>query len=41
MFVLQAMYKKDGMLKYPKVFHCDNGYGLDVTKLIEKQNVDV
>ena len=23
-FVLEAIYKKDGVFKYPKVFHCDN-----------------
>ena len=24
-FVLEAIYKKGGMFKYPKVFQCDNG----------------
>ena len=24
-FVLEAIYKKDGVFKYPKIFQCDNG----------------
>ena len=43
-FVLEAaIYKKSGVLKYPKVFQCDNGSELknEVTKLLEKHNVDI
>ena len=43
MFVLEAIYKKGGVFKYPKVFQCDNGSELknEVTKLFEKHNVDI
>ena len=42
-FVLEAIYKKGGVFKYPKVFQCDNGseFKSDVTKLLEKHNVDI
>ena len=42
-FVLEAIYKKDGAFKYPKVFQCDNGveFKREVTKLLEKHNVDI
>ena len=42
-FVLEAIYKKGGVLKYPKVFQCDNGseFKDEVTKLLEKHNVDI
>ena len=42
-FVLEAIYKKGGMFKYPKVFQCDNGseFKHEVTKLLEKCNVDI
>ena len=42
-FVLQAIYKRGGVFKYPKVFHCDNGseFKKEVTKLLEKHNVDI
>ena len=42
-FVLEAIYKKGGVFKYPKVFRCDNGpeFKSDVTKLLEKHNVDI
>ena len=42
-FVLEAIYKKGGVFKYPKVFQCDNGpeFKNKVTKLLEKRNVDV
>ena len=42
-FVLEAMYKVASVCKYPKIFHCDNGHDftVDVSKLLEKQNVDV
>ena len=40
-FVLEAIYKKGGVFKYPKTFQCDNGSELknEVTKLLEKHNV--
>ena len=33
-FVLEAIYKKGGVFKYPKVFQCDNGseFKNEVTK---------
>ena len=42
-FVLEAIYKKRGVFKYPKVFQCDNGseFKNEVTKLLEKHNVDI
>ena len=42
-FVLEAIYKKGGVFKYPKVIQCDNGHEFksDVTKLLEKHNVDI
>ena len=42
-FVLEAIYKKGGVFKYPKVFQCDNGseFKSDVTNLLEKYNVDI
>ena len=42
-FVLEAIYKKGGVVKYPKVFICDNGSGFknEVTKLLEKHNVEI
>ena len=41
--MLEAIYKKGGVFKYPKVFQCDNGSGFknEVTKLFEKHNVDI
>ena len=40
-FVLEAVYKKDGVFKYPKTFQCNNGSEFinEVTSLLEKQNV--
>ena len=40
-FVLEAVYKKGGVLKYPKTFQCDNRsqFKNEVTKLLEKHNV--
>ena len=37
-FLLEAIYKKCGVFKYPKVFQCDNGseFKNEVTKLLEK-----
>ena len=42
-FVLEAIYHKGGVLKYPKVFQCDNGPEFEnkMTKLLEKHNVDI
>ena len=41
--MLEAIYKKGGAFKYPKVFQCDNGtkFKREVTKLLEKHNVDI
>ena len=42
-FVLGAVYEKCGAFKYPKVFQIDNDseFKGKVTKLLEKQNVDI
>ena len=42
-FLLEAVYKKGGVFKYPKIFQCDNGseFKNEMTKLLEKRNVDV
>ena len=42
-FVLEAIYKKDGVFKYPEVFQCDNGseFKSDLTRLLEKYDVDI
>ena len=42
-FALEAVYKKGGVFKYPKVFSCDNGseFKNEVTELFEKHNVDI
>ena len=42
-FVLEAIYKKGGVFKYPKTFQCDNGseFKNGVTMLLEKHNVDI
>ena len=42
-FVLEEIYKKCGVFKYPKVFHWENGPELknEVTKSLEKHNVDI
>ena len=42
-FVLQGIYKKGSVLKYPKTFQCDNGseFKNEVTKLLEKHNVEI
>ena len=41
--VLEAIYKKGCVFKYPKVFECDNGSvsKSGVTKLLEKHSVHV
>ena len=42
-FVLEAIYKKGCVFKYPKVFQCNNGleFKNEVKKLLEKHNVDI
>ena len=42
-FALEAIYKKGGVFKYPKVFQCDNGpeFKGEGIKLLEKHNVDI
>ena len=42
-FVLEAIYKKGGVFKYPKTFQCDNGseFKNEVTKLLEKHSVEI
>ena len=42
-FVLEAIYKKGGVFKYPKIFQCNNGSELkkEVTKLLEKHHVEI
>ena len=41
--MFEAIYKKGGVFKYPKIFQCDNGseFKNEVTKLLEKHNVDI
>ena len=41
--MLEAIYKKGGVVKYPKVFQCDNGpeFKSEVTKFLEKHNIDI
>ena len=42
-FVLEAIYKKGGVFKYPKVFQYGSGpkFKREVTKLLEKHNVNI
>ena len=42
-FVLEAIYKKGGVFKYPKAFQCDNGseFKDEVTKLLEKHSIEI
>ena len=42
-FVLEAIYKKGGVFKYPKRFQCDNGseFKNEVTKLLEKHSTEI
>ena len=42
-FVLESIYRKGGVFKYPKVFQRDNGseFKGKVTKLLEKHNFDI
>ena len=41
--MLEAIYKKEGVFKYPKAFQCDNGseFKNEVTKLLESHNVEI
>ena len=41
--MLEAIYKKGGVFKYPKVFQCDNGpeFKNKVIKLLEKHNIEI
>ena len=42
-FVVEAIYKKGVVFKYPKAFQCDNGseFKNAVTKLLEKHSVEI
>ena len=42
-FMLEAIYKKGGVFKYPKTFQCDNGseFKNEVTKFHGKYNVEI
>ena len=42
-FILEAIYKKCGVFKYPKVFQCDNvpEFKNEVTKLLENHIADI
>ena len=42
-FVLEAIYKKGGVFKYPRTFQWDNGseFKTNVTKLLEKHNFEI
>ena len=42
-FVLEAVYKKGGDFKYPKIFQCDNGseFKSKVTKFLESHSVEI
>ena len=42
-FVLEAIYKKGSVFKYPKTFRCDNGseFNNEVTKFLEKHSVEI
>ena len=41
--MLEAIYQKGGLFKYPKVFQCDNEpeFKSDVMKLLKQQYVDI
>ena len=41
--MLEAIYKKDDLFKYPKGFQCNNGskFKSDLAKLLEKHSVDI
>ena len=42
-FVLETIYKKGGVFKYPRTFQCDNGseFKNELTKLLEKHSVEI
>ena len=42
-FVLEAIYKKGGDFRYPKIFQSDNGpeFKSKVTKLLESHSVEI
>ena len=42
-FVLEAVYKKGGMLQFPKMFQCDNAseFKSEVTRLLKKHNAEI
>ena len=42
-FAFEEIYKRGGVLKYPKTFQCDNAYEFksEMTKLLEKHNVEI
>ena len=42
-FGLEAIYKKDGMFKYPKVYQCNNGseFKGEMTKFLEKHSANI
>ena len=42
-FMLEAIYKKGGVFRYPKTSQCDNGseFKNEVTKLLEKHNAEI
>ena len=42
-FILEAIYEKGSLFKYPQVFQCHYGseFKIEVTKLLEKHNVDI
>ena len=41
--MLEGIYKKGGVFKYPMVFQCDNGseFKNELIRLLEKHNVDI
>ena len=41
--MLEAIYKKGGVFKYPKTFQCNNGseFKNEMKKLLEKNNVEI
>ena len=41
--MLEAIYKKGGVFKYPKTIQCDNGseFKNEVTKLLKKHEVEI
>ena len=41
--MLEAIYKKGGVFKYPRVFQCGNGpeFKSEMARLLEKHNFDI